>query len=70
MDLIYFILVAPIAIVGSFCFYKLNQSRKDWANLPEAKPYEFEKDQFIDSFNERILHQRKQIKKLHNQKLK
>jgi hypothetical protein len=70
MDLIYFILVAPIAIVGSFCFYKVSQCKKDWANLPEAKPYQFEKDQFIDSFNERILHQRKQIKKLHNQKLK
>ena len=70
MDLIYLILISPIAIVGSFCFYKLNQSRKDWANRPEAKHYEFEKDQFIDSFNERILHQRKQIKKLHNQKIK
>jgi hypothetical protein len=70
MDLIYFILVAPIAIVGSFCFYKLSQCNKDWANLPEAKPYQFEKDQFIDSFNEKILHQRKQIKKLYKGKIK
>ena len=70
MDLIYFILISPIAIVASFCFYKLNQTRKDWANLPEAKPYQFEKDQCIDSFNEKILYQRKQIKKLYKGKTK
>ena len=70
MDLIYLILISPIAIVGSFCFYKLSQCKKDWANLPEAKPYEFEKDQVIDNFNDAIIHQRRQIKKLHNQKIK
>jgi hypothetical protein len=48
----------------------MTQCKKDWANLPEAKPYEFEKDHVIDSFNERILHQRKQIKKLYKGKIK
>ena len=70
MDIIFFILVSPIAIVASFCFYKLRQCKNEWANLPEAKPYEFEKDQFIDNFNESILHQRKQIKKLYKGKIK
>lgn len=70
MDLIYFILVSPIAIVGSFCFWKVYQCKKDWANLPEAKPYQFEKDQLIDNFNEAIVHQRKQIKKLYKGKTK
>lgn len=70
MDIIFLILVSPIAIVGSFCFYKLHQLKKDWANLPEAKPYEFEKDHLIDNFNEAICHQRKQIKKLYKGKIK
>ena len=70
MDLVFLILISPIAITGSFCFWKLHQCKKDWANLPEAKPYEFEKDQLIDNFNEAIIHQRKQIKKLYKGKIK
>lgn len=68
MDLIYLILISPIAIVGSFCFYKLSQYKKHWANLPEAKPYQFERDQVIDNFNDAIIHQRRQIKKIYKTK--
>jgi len=70
MDLIYLILISPIAVIASLCFYKLAQLKKELANLPEAKPYEFEKDQFIEGFNDSIMHQRRQIKKLYKGKIK
>lgn len=38
--------------------------------MPEAKPYQFEKDQYIEGFNETIKHQRAQIKKMYKGKIK
>ena len=38
--------------------------------MPEAKPYEFEKDQFIEGFDDIIKHQRSQIKRMYKGKIK
>ena len=61
MDLIYLIIVTPLAVAGSFVAYKFNQYKRDINNLPEARPYEFERDEFIPHFDEytQMLTQRK-----------
>lgn len=38
--------------------------------MPEAKPYEFEKDQFVENYDDIIMHQRSQIKKMYKGKAK
>jgi hypothetical protein len=65
MDIIYFILVTPIAVVGSFLVWKLKQYNRDINRLPEAKPFEYERDAFIPTFDEytQTLYQFKQGKK-------
>lgn len=50
LDIIYPIILTPITIAvmyGVHCIKKAN--RKE---LPEAKPYQFEKDKFIPEFEE------------------
>ena len=50
LDIIYPIILTPITIAvmyGVHCIKKANRQE-----LPEAKPYEFEKDQFIPEFDE------------------
>ena len=61
MDLIYLILATPLAVAVSFIAYKFKQYKRDLNNLPEAKPYEWEKDQFIPHFDDytQMLTQRK-----------
>jgi hypothetical protein len=61
MDLIYFIIVTPLAVAGSFVAWKFKQYKRDLNNLPEARPYEYEKDEFIPHFDEytQMLTQRK-----------
>lgn len=65
MDIIYLVLVTPIAGLVSFLGWKLRQYKRDINNLPEAKPFEFERDKFIPNFDEytQSLHQFKQGKK-------
>ena len=65
MDIIYFILLTPIAVVVSFLGWKLKQYKKDINNLPEAKPFEYERDAYIPTFDEytQTLYQFKQGKK-------
>ena len=65
MDIIYLVLVTPIAVVVSFLGWKLKQYKKDINNLPEAKPFEFERDKYIPHFDEytQTLYQFKQGKR-------
>ena len=51
MDLIYLILATPLAVAVSFVAYKFKQYKRDLNNLPEARPYEFERDEFIPHFD-------------------
>lgn len=70
LDIIYLIIGTPVAFAISYGYYCLKQYRKQLSNMPEAKPYEFEKDQFIEGFNDTIKHQRTQIKRMYKGKLK
>jgi hypothetical protein len=61
MDLIYLILATPLAVAVSFVAYKFNQYKRDLNNLPEARPYQYERDEIIPHFDEytQMLTQRK-----------
>jgi hypothetical protein len=65
MDAIYLILATPLAVAVSFIAWKFNQYKRDLNRLPEAKPYQFERDEFIPHFDEytQMLTQRKINKK-------
>lgn len=65
MDIIYFILLTPVAVVVSFLGWKLKQYKNDINKLPEAKPFEFERDEYIPHFDEytQTLYQFKQGKR-------
>jgi hypothetical protein len=65
MDAIYLILATPLAVAVSFTVWKFKQFKRDLNNLPEARPYEYEKDEFIPHFDEytQMLTQRKINKK-------
>jgi hypothetical protein len=65
MDLIYLILATPLAVAVSFTVWKFKQFKRDLNNLPEARPYQFERDEFIPHFDEytQMLTQRKINKK-------
>jgi hypothetical protein len=52
MDAIYLLLITPLALVLSFITWKFKQYKRDLNRLPEAKPYQFERDQFIPEFND------------------
>ena len=65
MDIIYLVLLTPIAVVVSFLGWKLKQYKKDINNLPEAKPFKYERDEYIPHFDEyaQSLYQFKQGKR-------
>jgi len=52
MDIIYLIIIAPIATAALFLVWKIKQYKRDLSNLPEAKPYEFERDEYLPTFDE------------------
>ena len=52
MDLIYLILATPVAVAVSFIAWKFKQYKRDLNNLPEARPYEWEKDKIIPNFDD------------------
>ena len=52
---------------GAHC---LKQQVRHFNNLPEATPYQFERDKFVPNFNDTIKHQRKEIKRMYKGKLK
>ena len=51
MDLIFLIVITPITIAVMFVYWKLKQYFNDFDNLPEALPYEFERDNYIPEFD-------------------
>jgi len=61
MDAIYLILATPLAVAVSFIAWKFKQYKRDLNRLPEARPYEYEKDEFIPHFDDytQMLIQRK-----------
>ena len=52
MDLIFLILATPLAVAVSFIAWKFKQYKRDLNNLPEARPYEWEKDKIIPNFDD------------------
>ena len=52
MDIIYLILFTPVAVVVSFLGWKLKQYKNDINKLPEATPYQYERDEYIPHFDE------------------
>lgn len=51
MDIIYLILLTPVAVAVSFLYWKFKQYKRDVDGLPEAMPYEYERDEFIPNFD-------------------
>ena len=52
MDLIYLIIVTPLAVAVSFTVWKFKQYKRDLNRLPEARPYEYERDEIIPEFDQ------------------
>jgi len=52
MDLIYLLLITPVSVVVSFIVWKFKQYKRDLNNLPEARPFEYERDEFIPHFDD------------------
>jgi hypothetical protein len=61
-----FSLLAVVVGLTEFFFYILDKEDK----TQEATPYQFEKDRFIEGFNEAIQHQRQQLYKMYKGKAK
>lgn len=70
LDLIYLIIGAPVTIAVAYGAHCIKQTVKYYQNLPEATPYQFERDEFVPDFNEAIKHQRKEIKRMYKGKIK
>ena len=70
LDLIYLIIATPVTIAVMYGAHCVKQQVKHFNNLPEATPYEFERDQFLPNFNEAMKHQRKEIKRMYKGKIK
>ena len=70
LDIIYLIIGTPVTIAVMYGAHCVKQTVKHYQNLPEAKPYQFERDEFIEGFNEAIKHQRKEIKRMYKGKIK
>ena len=70
LDLIYLIIATPVTIAVMYGAHCVKQQVKHLTNLPEATPYEFERDEFLPNFNEAMKHQRKEIKRMYKGKIK
>ena len=70
LDLIYLIIGTPVTVAVMYGAHCVKQTVKHYHNLPEATPYQFERDEFIEGFNEAIKHQRKEIKRMYKGKIK
>jgi hypothetical protein len=64
MDLIYLIIGTPITIAVMYGWHCIKLNSKRYEQTPEAKPYEFEKDEIIPEFDEftQMLYQRRMYK--------
>ncbi len=70
LDIIYLIIATPVTVAVMYGAHCLKQQVRHFNNLPEATPYQFERDEFVPNFNDTIKHQRKEIKRMYKGKLK
>jgi hypothetical protein len=68
LDIIYPIVLTPITIAVMYASHVLTKKSK--GVIEEATPYQFEKDEIIEGFNEAIQHQRQQLYKMYKGKAK
>ena len=52
LDIIYLIIATPVTIAVMYGSHVIKRNRKRRIETPEAKPYQFERDQFNPEFNE------------------
>jgi hypothetical protein len=64
MDIIFLIIGTPITIAVMYGAHCIKLKTKRFNQMPEAKPYEFERDEYIPEFNEftQMLQQRRMYK--------
>lgn len=64
LDIIYLIIVTPVTIAVMYGAHVIKRNRKRRVEMPEAQPYQFERDQFIPEFNDfsQMLLQRRMYK--------
>lgn len=64
MDLIYLIIGTPIAFAIGYAWHCIKRNNKRFEQIEEAKPYQFERDEYIPEFNEftQMLYQRRMYK--------
>jgi hypothetical protein len=64
MDIIYLLIATPITIAVMYGWHCIKLNAKRMEEQPEAKPYEFERDEYIPEFNEftQMLYQRRMYK--------
>jgi hypothetical protein len=63
LDIIYLIIGTPITIAVMYGGRVLRSKRRN--ETPEATPYQFERDQFVQGFNETVNHQRTELKRMY-----
>ncbi len=63
LDIIYLIIGTPVTIAVMYGSHVLRSKRKP--STPEAKPYQFERDNFVPGFNEAIQHQRNELNRMY-----
>ena len=63
LDIIYPIILTPITIAVMYASHVLTKKSK--REIQEATPYQFEKDEMIQGFNEVIQHQRQELYRMY-----
>lgn len=63
LDIIYPILLTPITIAVMYASHVLTKKSK--REIQEATPYQFEKDEMVQDFNEVIQHQRQELYRMY-----
>jgi hypothetical protein len=59
LDIIYLLIATPITIAVMYAWHCIKINHKRFEEMPEAKPYEFEKDKFNAGYDEfsRTIHE-------------
>ena len=68
LDIIYPILLTPITIAVMYASHVLTKKSK--REIQEATPYQFEKDEMVQDFNEVIQHQRQELYRMYKGNVK
>jgi hypothetical protein len=64
LDIIYLIIGTPITIAVMYGGRVLRKSLRN-KSTQEAQPYQFERDRFVQGFNETVQHQRTELKRMY-----